>query len=119
MRSGFEKEVVSAVKRSDKKAQYEPHRISYTPKIKSYTPDILLSNGMYIEVKGRFTSADRAKHLLIKKQHPNLDIRFVFQRSKQKLYKGSNTTYGEWCDRHGFKWADKSVPQEWIEEAER
>ena len=35
-----------------------------------YTPDFVLPNGIIIETKGRFTVADRRKHLLIKKQHP-------------------------------------------------
>ena len=29
--------------------------------------------------------ADRKKHLLIKEQHPELDIRFVFSRAGNKL----------------------------------
>ncbi len=60
---------------------------------------------------------DRAKHLLVKAQHPNLDLRFVFSRSKAPLYKGSPTTYAMWCDKHGFKYADKDVPDAWLKEA--
>jgi hypothetical protein len=58
-----------------------------------YCPDFRLPNGIYIETKGRFETADRKKHLLIKEQHPELDIRFVFTRSKSTISKTSKTTY--------------------------
>ena len=47
-------------------------------------------------------------------QHPECDIRFVFANAKNKLYKSSKTTYGDWCNRHGFDWAEKTVPREWL-----
>lgn len=81
-----------------------------------YLADFLLSNGIIIEAKGMFTIEDRKKHLYIKEQHPHLDIRFLFMGAKNKISKGSKTTYADWCDKHGFKWADKVVPQEWIDE---
>ncbi|MQR02362.1 hypothetical protein [Glaciimonas soli] len=66
--------------------------------------------------KGRFLTADRQKHLLIKQQHPELDIRFVFSRSKTTISKTSKTTYGDWCLKYGFKYADKSIPDAWLKE---
>ena len=42
-----------------------------------------------------FTAADRRKHLAIKRQHPKLDIRFVFENSRRKLRKGAKSTYGD------------------------
>jgi len=45
-----------------------------------------------------------------------LDIRFVFSNSRNKLNKKSKTTYADWCDKHGFKWADKQIPKSWIDE---
>tara|TARA_S200002703_G_scaffold24130_1_gene20967 strand:+ start:3495 stop:3842 length:348 start_codon:yes stop_codon:yes gene_type:complete len=86
---------------------------------RKYTPDFLLPNGIIIETKGRFTPADRMKHLAIQKQHPNLDIRFVFSNSNSKLRKGAKTTYADWCEKHGFLYADKDVPQEWIDEKKK
>ena len=59
------------------------------------------------------------KHLCIKKQHPNLDIRFVFTSSKAKLRKGSKTSYADWCEKNGFLYADKDVPQEWLDEKKK
>ena len=56
------------------------------------------------------------KHLAIKKQHPNLDIRFIFSNSKQKLRKGAKSTYAEWCIKHKFRYYDKIIPEEWLKE---
>jgi len=50
----------------------------------------------------------------IRKQHPNLDIRFVFSSSKRKLSKQSKTTYAEWCIKQGFLYADKKIPEDWL-----
>ena len=89
------------------------------PKIKTYTPDFVLDNGIIIETKGRFISPDRAKHLAVRNQHPELDIRFVFTNSKSKLYKGSKTTYGMWCSKYDFKYADRYIPEAWLKEPKR
>ena len=82
----------------------------------TYLCDFLLANGVMIEAKGRFDAADRKKHLYIKDQHPILDIRFLFSNANNKLRKGSPTTYARWCDKYGFKWADKIIPQSWLNE---
>ena len=51
--------------------------------------------------------------LLVKKQHPELDIRFVFVRASNKIYKGSKTSYAAWCERYDFIWAEGSIPTDW------
>ena len=82
---------------------------------KHYYPDFYLPDyGFFIEYKGYFKPADRGKHLLIKKQHPSIDIRFVFQNANNRLSKKSRTTYGSWCDKHEFLWAEGSVPKKWL-----
>lgn len=81
-----------------------------------YTPDFVLPNGIIIETKGRFLTADRQKHILVKGQHPDLDIRFVFSNPNTRLTKTSRTTYGMWCDKQGFKFAKKSIPKAWLDE---
>lgn len=81
-----------------------------------YTRDFRLPNGIIIETKGRFLAADRKKHLLIQKQHPHLDVRFVFSRAKTPITSGSKTTVADWADKHGFKWAEKQVPEAWLQE---
>ena len=67
-----------------------------------------------METKGRWVLEDRKKHLLIKKQHPELDIRIVFQSARTKIRKGSKTTYGDFCDKHGIPWAEKNIPESWL-----
>ena len=79
-----------------------------------YTPDFVLPNGILVEVKGYFTSEDRGKLLKVKKQHPHLDIRLLFGNAKNKLSKKSKTTYAMWCDKHGFPWAEKKLPDSWL-----
>lgn len=85
---------------------------------RTYSPDFKLPNGILVETKGRFVMEDRKKHLWIKAARPDLDIRFVFQNPKAPIYKGSRTTYAQWAEKHGFKWATKLIPQEWWEEKE-
>lgn len=82
-------------------------------KVKRYVADFLLDNGVIIEAKGYFDIADRKKHLLIREQYPQLDIRILFMNSKTKINKRSQTTYGDWCDHHGIIYADLSVPMTW------
>lgn len=114
-RSGLEDRVSQQLKKLSVPVKYEELKIKYeVHDFRTYTPDFELPNGIIIETKGRFVLDDRKKHLLIKKQHPDLDIRFVFSNSKAKINKGSKTTYGMWCDKNGFLYADKLIPEEWI-----
>jgi hypothetical protein len=115
-RSGLEYEVAKQLEDEGIAYEYEQTKVKYQRKPSTYLIDFELPNGIIIETKGRFTSSDRAKHLLIKQQHPELDIRFVFSNSRNKLNKKSKTTYADWCDKHGFQWADKKIPKDWINE---
>ena len=83
---------------------------------RTYTPDFILDNGIIIETKGRFLAIDRRKHLAIQKQHPALDIRFVFTNSRTKLRKGAKSSYGQWCDKYGFRYYDRIIPEDWLKE---
>lgn len=94
--------------------KYEPRSYSYI-KTHRYTPDWELPNGIIVETKGKWTGVDRAMHKLIRAQHPELDIRFVFMRNNP-LYRGAKSTYTDWCDKNGFKWAIGSIPEEWFNE---
>ena len=115
-RSGLEEDVHRVLADSNIDGEYEKHKINYIVPESShvYTPDFKLPNGIFIETKGRFVMEDRKKHILIKKQHPELDIRFVFQNTKGKIRKGSKTTYADWCDKYGFLYADKTIPATWL-----
>jgi hypothetical protein len=116
-RSGLEVKVAKQLEEAGVKAEYETTKIKYrVEEDRTYTPDFVLPNGIVVETKGRFVIADRKKHLLIQRQHLFLDIRFVFSNSKAKLSKVSKTTYGDWCRQHGFLYADKLIPEEWLNE---
>ena len=114
-RSNFELTVAQQLVKHKIKYEYESCSVSYIREC-TYTPDFFLKDyGFFIEVKGQFTAPDRGKHLIIKKQQPELDIRFLFLNANSKLYKGSKTTYGGWCDRYDIKWCDKFLPKEWLD----
>jgi hypothetical protein len=119
-RSNYEKVVCEQLDEQDIPFQYESINLYYeVSEQRKYTPDVILPNGIILELKGRFTSNDRKKMLLVISQHPDKDIRMVFQRHTNKLFKGSKTTYSEWCDKHNIKWADKTIPKEWIKETKK
>jgi len=118
-RSGLEVTVANQLKAAGVDAKYEDpdSRIPYEMhEVHKYTPDFILPNGIIIETKGRFVTADRKKHKLIKEQHPEHDIRFVFSNSKAKISKTSTTTYAMWCNKLGCQYADKLIPPAWLTE---
>ena len=117
-RSGLESALARNLKSKGIPVQYEEYKLDYVipESVHKYTPDFVLPNGIVIESKGIFSVEDRKKHLLIKEQYPNLDIRFVFTRSKTPLYKGASTTYADWCLKYGFRYADKLIPDSWLKE---
>jgi len=117
-RSGLEDLVSQQLASLGVPVLYEQAKLEYiTPaKPHKYTPDFELPNGIFIETKGRFVTADRQKHLLVKAQNPDIDIRFVFSNSRSRISKLSQTTLGDWCNKHGFLYADKTIPLAWIKE---
>jgi hypothetical protein len=119
-KSGLEDNIAKQLEELGEPVNYETMKISWEDyKVRSYTPDFPLANGIIIESKGRFLAGDRRKHLEVQRQHPELDIRFVFSNSKA-YYSAASTknkkTYGDWCDANGFKYSDRLIPQEWIDE---
>ena len=116
-RSGLEKEVAAYLKSEQKEVMYELLKIEWEDlRYRTYTPDFVLDNGIIIETKGIFDSDDRRKHLEVRKQHPELDIRFVFSNAKAKLYKGAKSRYFDWCDKNDFMWAHRVIPEAWLKE---
>jgi hypothetical protein len=118
-RSGLEKRIADDLASRGVKFDYEKTKIKYQipEREATYTPDfVLLDNGIIVESKGIFKADDRQKHLLIKAQHPELDIRLVFSRANAPIYKGSKTTHAMWATKHGFKFAEKLIPPEWHKE---
>jgi hypothetical protein len=115
--SGLEKQVGDELKAAGIAYEYEsvtiPYRVEETRK---YTPDFVLGNGIIVETKGRWVTADRKKLKLIKKQYPHLDIRLVFSNPNQRIGKGSKTTYAKYAADHGFPFAKQHIPEAWLVE---
>ena len=117
-RSGLEVRVAKELQAQGIPYTYEEDKIKYTKpsRLSTYTPDFKIGH-IFIETKGRFMVADRQKHILIKEQHPEITIRFVFSNPNQRISKTSKTTYAMWCEKHGFLYAKESIPHAWLKEA--
>ena len=122
-KSGLEHKVADALKEINYPVNYETETLKYVvPESKhKYTPDFVLTKKdgsiMFIETKGRWTSADRLKMKHVLKSNPDIDIRIVFQNGNQKISKGSKTTYEMYANKLGImKVANKMIPVEWLAE---
>ena len=122
-RSGLERRVADSLSSRGVPHSYESVRIRWIQPETShiYTPDFEVTTAsgkvILVELKGRWMPADRKKMKQVVHQHPDLDIRMVFQAPTQKIYKGSATTYAQWCSMHlGIPWAKGDVPDAWLEE---
>jgi hypothetical protein len=100
---------------------YEPEKLQWEPPKRKYTPDfkVLCEDGtfFYVEYKGYLRPNDKVKMKAVKKQHPNVDIRFVFQNASKPIYKGSPTNYGMWAEKNGYLWAEGFMPEDWLKSA--
>jgi hypothetical protein len=105
-RSGLEHRLGQELKELGLSFTFEQEKLEYIiPASKhKYTPDFKFPNGIFIETKGRLTSKDRQKHEYVKSCNPFVDIRFIFSNPGSRLYKGSTTTYADWCMKHGFEY---------------
>lgn len=131
-RSSLEERLAAQLNGAGIEVQYEGYTIPYSVPARDakYKPDFTC-HGIIIEGKGHFgannfgrrfsnmkeqSAKERQKFALIKEQHPELDIRFVFSRADAPIYKGSPTTHAKWAEDHGFPWANKVIPASWLEE---
>ena len=113
-RSGLEEKVADLFVELGIKYEYESEKYDYTI-AHSYTPDFKLPNGIYLECKGLWEPEDRRKIKAVIEQHPDIDLRMVFQAPFNKISKKSNTTYAQWCDKHNIKWCSYgSIPADWL-----
>ena len=127
-RSGFEDKVEANLKERGISYEYESIKLKYTKercphcdkivKRGTYTPDFIIQRPsrvrLVVEGKGRFTSIDRTKMLRVKRDHPNEDIRILFQ-GNNPIRKGSNTRYVDWAEKNGFPCAvGIEIPDSWL-----
>lgn len=111
-RNNFEKWGYNLLKKRKVLFGYETESIPYTIN-GEYKPDFVLSNGVFIELKGKFDEAARRKMAAVKKCNPHLDIRFVFYKASAKIKKGAKMTHGDWAKKYGFPFADHDIPSSW------
>lgn len=118
--NGFEASIYKQLRasRSIKDISFEGEVIKYeVPAVASkYTPDFVIEfedgRKVYIESKGFLRPEHKKKMQLVRKQHPDKDIRIVFQKD-HRLYK-SKVTYSQWAEKTGYPWAVGVVPKEWM-----
>lgn len=98
---------------------YETDKLKYVvPESKhTYTTDFKIGEKSYIEVKGYLQASERKKYILVRDQNPDIKLRFFFDKSTNKIYKGSPTTYADWCEKNGFEYTDlkMGLPKEWTD----
>ena len=113
-RSKLEEKVADLLEGLGVSYEYEPEKLSYTIE-HNYTPDFVLPNYIYLETKGYWDPADRRKVLAVKRDNPDVDLRMVFQSPFNTISKKSKTTYAQWCEKHGIKWASAhAIPIDWL-----
>lgn len=109
VRNKFEKKLNNQLKKSKIRFNYESLRIPYILSF-NYIPDwhVIPRPGcsFIIEGKGWLRPEDKRKLIAVKRQHPDLDIRIVFQSRNKK--------YIRWAEKYGFKYAVGSIPSEWL-----
>ncbi len=113
-KSGFERTVDANLKSRGVEYTYETLELPYVLN-GTYHPDFILANGIIIEVKGKLDQQSKRKMIAIRKQYPELDIRFLLMEANKKV-PGTKQTHEKWCDRNGYLWAIGTVPEEWISE---
>lgn len=120
-RSKLEERFELILKDFDVPYEYELTKIDYIIPESShtYTVDWTILNGRLIETKGYLSDhAERRKYVLLKEQHPDLDLRFVFDNGN-KLCGGTKMSHNKWAEKYNFKHCDiKDVDQikAWINE---
>jgi hypothetical protein len=109
-RSMSEVRFASKLKDEGIKFGYETDKFKYQYKPQTYTVDFTIRKGKgsprYYEYKGKLDGPTRKKLRAIKDSNPQLDLRLVFEKPNNKLYKGAKMRYWQWADRYGFKWYD-------------
>ena len=113
-RSGLEERVADLLVDLGVKYEYETQKVEYTIS-HIYYPDFILPNGIALECKGYWDSADRRKIKTVKQQHPELDLRMVFQSPFNTISKKSKTTYAKYCEKLGIPWCSfANIPIKWL-----
>lgn len=95
---------------------YETEEIAYTTS-HNYVPDFILAfkdgRKLYIEAKGWLDNESRTKMRCVKRDNPDLDIRFLFYKDKL-VYKNGKMMYSDWAEKYNFPYCIGTVPKDWL-----
>ena len=131
LRSGLEDRIKEDLEKKGVKYEYESIKYAYTKDtckncgavVNSgiYTPDFIIERNtgvpLILEAKGYMDSPTRTKMQRVKRDNPDQDIRFVFQRDNF-IRRGSKTKYSDWCFKNGFQYSiGEEIPKEWLKDA--
>lgn len=113
-RSGLEEQIADLFVELGVDYEYESTKIPYQI-AHNYTPDFLLPSGIFLEAKGYFDADDRRKIKAVKEQHPEIDLRIIFQAPYNTISKKSRTTYAQWCEKLNIPWTSfTNIPLDWL-----
>lgn len=84
--------------------------------VRRYTPDLKIkSNGIYIELKGKFDAANRSAMEDFLGGSPGIDLRFVFMRDNWITGK-HKSKYSDWCKKLGVQYyIGERIPDVWVQ----
>jgi hypothetical protein len=122
LRSKFEQRLVDQLREKGVDYVYEKQCTWFTPPPKRTRKTwdfwITTKSGkeIVIEGKGWWKPKRRIAELECIKQHPEIDVRYVFENAETKIRKGSKTSYADVCRKHGILFAQGRIPQEWLDE---
>jgi hypothetical protein len=119
-RSGYEERIKSWLRSCNIPYRYETEVLKYTLPERKYIPDFIFTkkngNLMYVEAKGILDSDTKCKMRAVRKQHPDKDIRILFQKN-QPVRKGAKNKYSDWANQNNYLWAvGTELPKEWVKE---
>ena len=113
-RSKLEESVAKVLDQVGAKYEYENQQVAYTIQ-HHYNPDFVLVYCVILETNGYRDSEDRRQIKAVIRDNPDIDLRMVFQAPFNKISKKSKTTYAQWCEKHGIKWAAAhAIPIDWL-----
>jgi hypothetical protein len=121
-RSRLEQRFEEILRDNDVKYKYEVTKISYIIPESShtYTVDWTIDKKLLIETKGYLSDySERRKYVLLKEQHPDLDLRFVFD-NPNKLCGGTKMTHAKWAEKYEFTYCsikDTETILKWVQES--
>ena len=112
-KSGFERTIAANLMSRGANFTYEELSLPYVLN-GEYHPDFVLKDsGIIVEAKGLLDRDSKRKMLAIKRQYPDLDIRFLFMYADKKV-PGTKQTHAQWAKKNGFQWAEGEIPDEWL-----